>query len=163
MYVEQGVVKMKKSKLQDIIITNLPKNDIYQKFMDYFNQNQIKIKEMNDNIIRGMYGSRLKAHTRGILAEPSILPVKISINLLDKGNGTELQVLMKEGFIGIPPITHNKKYPLIFARLMNNLKLQFFKEKCPKEEISKCNNCSKVIFDENQRFCEICGYELIKI
>ena len=154
---------MKKIELQDKINITSPKNIINEKLWDFFNQNQIKIKEMNDNIIRGMYGSRLKAHTRGSRAKTSILPVKISINLQDKGNGTELKVLMKEGFIGIPPITLNKKYPLIFARLMNNLKLQFFKEEYPKEEITKCNNCNKDIFDENQRFCEICGYELIKI
>jgi len=154
---------MKKIELQDKININFPRNIINEKLWDFFNKNQIKIKEMNNNRIRGMYGSRLKAHTRGILAEPSILPVKISINLQDNGNSTELQVLMKEGFIGIPPITLNKKYPLIFARLMNNLKLQFFKEKYPKEEIHECNNCGKVIIDENQRFCEICGLELIKI
>ena len=70
---------------------------------------------------------------------------------------------MKEGFIGIPPFGMKKKYPKIFARLMNNLKLQFFKEKYPKEENSKCNNCSAAIIDDNQRFCEICGYEFLKI
>ena len=154
---------MKKIQLQDKININFPKNIINEKLWDFFNKNQIKIKQMNNNRIRGMYGSRLKAHTRGIRAEPSILPVKISINFQDKGNSTGLNILMKEGFIGFPPLGMNKKYPIIFARLMNNLKLQFYKEMSIKEDTSKCNNCSKVIFNENQRFCEICGYELIKI
>ena len=71
---------MRKIELQDVIDTNLPTDEVVQRIMDFCNQNQIKIKEMNDKVITGMYGSRLKAHTRGIRAEPSILPVKISIN-----------------------------------------------------------------------------------
>lgn len=154
---------MKRIELQDSITTSLPKNEIIQKVNVFINQNQIKLKEMNDKIIRGMYGSRLKAHTRGMLAEPSILPVKISINLHTNSNSTILHVHMKEGLIGIPPLTLNKKYPLIFARLMNNLKMQFYREELPKEDTSKCNNCGKTFFEENQRFCETCGHELIKI
>jgi hypothetical protein len=154
---------MKKLELRDQIETILPKNEIFERIMDFINQNQIKIKEMNNKVITGMYGSRLKAHTRGIRAEPSILPIKISINLLDKGNSTELQILMKKGYIGVPPLGMEKKYLMMFARLMNNLKLQFYKEMYLKEETSKCNNCGKVIFYENQRFCEICGYELLEI
>lgn len=154
---------MKEIELQDYITTPLPKNEITQKINAFFNQNQIKLKEMNDKIIRGMYGSRLKAHTRGMLAEPSILPVKISINLHTNSNSTILRIHMKEGFIGIPPINMNKKYPLIFARLMNNLKKQFYIKELPKEETSICDNCGRAFSENNQRFCEICGYELIKI
>lgn len=154
---------MKKLELKDLISTDLPKNEIYQRIMDFFNQNQIKIKEMNDKVVTGMYGSRLKAHTRGFRAEPSILPVKISIKLQDKGNRTELHVLLKKGYIGVPPLGLDKKYLMIFARLMNNLKLQFYKEMYLKEEKSKCNNCGKVIIYENQRFCETCGIELLEI
>ncbi|MCK4371479.1 MAG: zinc ribbon domain-containing protein [Candidatus Lokiarchaeota archaeon] len=154
---------MRKIELQDVIDTNLPIDEVIQIIMDFCNQNQIKIKEMNDKVITGMYGSRLKAHTRGMRAEPSILPVKISINFQDKGNSTGLNVLMKEGFFGFPPLGMNKKYPLIFARLMNNLKLQFYKEMYIKEDTSKCKNCGKDIFYENQRYCEVCGYELLKI
>ena len=152
---------MKKLELKDNIITDLPKNEIYQRIMDFVNQHQIKIKEMNNKIITGMYGSRLKAHTRGIRAEPSILPVKISIKLHDKGNSTELNILLKKGYIGIPPLGIDKKYLMMLARLMNNLKLQFYREMYPKKELSKCNNCGTVIIYENQRFCEFCGIELL--
>ncbi len=152
---------MKKLELMDLINTDLPKNEIYQRIMDFVNQYQIKIKEMNSKVITGMYGSRLKAHTRGIRAEPSILPVKISIKLHDRGNSTELHVLLKKGYIGITPLGMDKKYLMMLARLMNNLKLQFYREMYPKEEISKCNNCGTVIIYENQRFCEFCGIELI--
>ena len=153
---------MKKLELKDNIITDLPKNEIYQRIMDFVNQHQIKIKEMNNKIITGMFGSRLKAHTRGIRAEPSILPVKISIKLHDKGNNTELNILLKKGYIGIPPLGIDKKYLMMLARLMNNLKLQFYREMYPKEELSKCNNCGTVIIYENQRFCEFCGIELLE-
>ncbi len=148
--------------MKDTIVTDLPKNEVYQRIMDFVDQNQIKIKEMNNKVISGMYGSRFKAHTKSILTEPSILPVKIMIKLQDKGNGTELFVLLKKGYIGIPPLSMNKKYLMIFARLMNNLKLQFHREMYLKEDISKCNNCGKVILYGNQRFCEICGYELVE-
>ena len=154
---------MKKLELKDVIDTALPKNEIFQRIMEFFNQNQIKIKQMNKKIITGMYGSRLKAHTRGIRAEPSILPVKIAINLQNKEYGTKLDILLKKGYIGIPPLGVNKKYIMILARLMNNLKLQFHKEMYLKEETSKCKNCGKVIIYENQRFCEICGTELLEI
>ena len=153
---------MKKLELKDNIITDLPKNEIYQRIMDFVNQHQIKIKEMNNKIITGMFGSRLKAHTRGIRAEPSILPVKISIKLHDKGNNTELNILLKKGYIGIPPLGIDKKYLMMLARLMNNLKLQFYREMYPKKELSKCNNCGTVIIYENQRFCEFCGIELLE-
>ncbi len=153
---------MKKLELKDLIPTDLPNNEIIHRIMDFVNQNQIKIKRMNDKIILGTYGSRLKAHTRGIRAEPSILPVKLSIKLQDKGNRTELHILLKKGYIGVPPRGTDKKYLMIFARLMNNLKLQFYKEMYLKEEISKCNNCGKIILYENQRFCEMCGSELLK-
>lgn len=154
---------MKKLELKDSIITILPKREITQRIMDFINKNQIKLKEINDNKVTGLYGSRLKAHTRGILADPSVLPVKITFKLLTKGDTTELSIYMKEGYIGIPPLGLYKKYLQIFARLMNNLKLQFYKNDYQKEEIKKCDNCGKHIFDENQRFCEICGYELLKI
>lgn len=154
---------MKKLELKDNIITILPKKEINLRIMDFFNENQIKLKEMSDNKITGLYGSRLKTHTRGLLADPSVLPVKISIKLLTKGESTELSVYMKDGYIGIPIIFLYKKYLQIFARLMNNFKLQFYKKDYQKKEIKKCNNCGKDIFDENQRFCETCGYELLKI
>lgn len=154
---------MRKIELHDNILIYLPRNEINRRIMDFINQNQIKIKEMNEKVKIGMYGSRLKAHTRGIRADPSILPVKISIHLQATGNGTELNVLMKEGFIGIPPFGMKKKYPKIFARLMNNLKLQFFKEKDLKIEKNKCNNCGVAIIADNQRYCEVCGYELLQI
>ncbi len=153
---------MKKLELKDLIFTDLPNNEIIQRIMDFINQNQIKIKGMNDKVIIGMYGSRLKAHTRGIRAEPSILPVKLSIKIQDKGNRTELHILLKKGYIGIPPRGMDKKYLMIFARLMNNLKLQFYKEMYLKEVISKCSICGKIILYENQRFCEMCGSELLK-
>jgi len=153
---------MRKIELQDVIDTHLPIDEVIQRIMDFCNQNQIKIKKVNDKLITGMYGSRLQAHTRGMRAEPSILPVKISINFQGNGNSIELNVLMKEGFIGFPPILLKKKYPLIFARLMNNLKLQFHKKMYIKEHSSKCNNCGKDILYENQRYCEVCGYELLK-
>ena len=89
---------MKKLELKDVIDTALPKNEIFQRIMEFFNQNQIKIKQMNKKIITGMYGSRLKAHTRGIRAEPSILPVKIAINLQNKEYGTKLDILLKKGY-----------------------------------------------------------------
>lgn len=154
---------MKKLELQDSINTHLPKREVNQRIMDFIIQNQIKLKEMNDNIVTGMYGSRLKAHTRGMLADPSILPVKITIKLKTKGKGTELNVYMKEGYVGIPPLGMNKKYPQLFARLMNNLKLHFYRNNYQKEEKNKCNNCSIQIVDKKQRFCEMCGYELLKI
>ena len=153
---------MKKLELKDTIYTDLPRNEIYQRLMDFMNQNHIKIKEMNNKLITGMYGSRLKAHTRGIRAEPTILPVKISIKLKEKENGTELFVLLKKGYIGIPPFGIAKKYIMILARLMNNLKLQFYKQMYLKEEVSKCLNCGQIILYENQRFCENCGYELVE-
>ena len=153
---------MKRLELKDTINTDLPRNEIYQRIMDFANQNHIKIKEMNKKIITGMYGSRFKAHTRGIRAEPTILPVKISIKLHDKIDRTELIVFLKKGYLGIPPLGMNKKYLMILARLMNNLKLQFHKEMYLKEDVSKCSNCGKVILYENQRFCENCGYELLE-
>ncbi|MFX1568019.1 MAG: hypothetical protein ACFFCV_06600 [Promethearchaeota archaeon] len=153
---------MKKLELKDKINTSLPRNEIYQRIMDFANQNHIKIKEMNKNIIRGMYGSRLKAQTRGFRVEPSVLPVKITITLQDKENCTELFVIMKKGVIGIPPFGVDKKYLTILARLMNKLKLQFHREMYLKQEVSKCSNCGKVILYENQRYCEICGYELVE-
>ena len=153
---------MKKLELKDTINTDLPRNEIYQRIMDFANQNHIKIKEMNKKIITGMYGSRLKAHTRGIRAEPTILPVKISIKLQDKVNSTELFIFLKKGYIGIPPLGMSKKYLMILARLMNKLKLQFHREMYLKEEVSKCSNCGKVILYENQRFCENCGFELLE-
>ena len=153
---------MKKLELKDNIITDLPKNEVYHRIMDYFNRNRIKIKEMNKKLIYGMYGSRFRVHTKGIRAEPTILPVKIIINIEDREGNTELKIHLKKGYIGIASLGINKKYLMILARLMNNLKLQFYREMYLKDETSKCKNCGKVILYENQRFCEICGYELIE-
>ncbi|MFW9999771.1 MAG: zinc ribbon domain-containing protein [Candidatus Hodarchaeota archaeon] len=153
---------MKKLELKDVIDTTLPENEIFDRIMEFFSQNQIKIKQLNKKSVIGMYGSRLKAHTRGIRADSSILPVKITINLQDKENATELSILMKKGYIGIPPLGLNKKYLIIFARLMNSLKLQFYKQMYLKKEISKCSNCGKDILYENQRFCELCGIDLLE-
>jgi len=152
---------MLKIELNDTIDTRLPKNDIFKKIMDYIKQNQIKVKKINDKQVNGMYGSRLQAHMRGIFAKPSILPVKIFIQLHNGENETELHVKMKEGFIGIPPLGMKKKYLPLFARLMNNLKLQFYKNdiNIGKHE-DKCPNCDMSIINEHQRFCEACGYEL---
>ncbi len=155
-------MKLKKLELKDKLVTNLPKNEIFQRIMDFANQNHIKIKEMNKKLITGMFGSRLKAHTRGVRADPTVLPVKISIKIQEKENGTELFVILKKGYIGIPPLGLDKKYLMILARLMNNLKLQFHREMYLKEDTSRCNNCGKIILYENQRFCETCGYELVE-
>ncbi|MFX1349957.1 MAG: hypothetical protein ACFE92_14910, partial [Promethearchaeota archaeon] len=70
---------MKKLELKDVIDTTLPENEIFDRIMEFFSQNQIKIKQLNKKSVIGMYGSRLKAHTRGIRADSSILPVKITI------------------------------------------------------------------------------------
>jgi hypothetical protein len=153
---------VKKLELKDKILTDLPKNEIFQRIMEFTNQNNIKIKEMKKKLITGMYGSRFKAHTKGILADTSILPVKITITIKDIDNGTELSVFLKKGYIGYPPLGVDKKYWMIFARLMNSIKLQFHREMYLKNEISKCSNCGKEILYENQRFCEICGYELVE-
>jgi hypothetical protein len=70
---------MKKLELQDNIYIYLPKREITLRIMDFINQNRIKIKDLNDELITGIYSSRFRAHTRGLLADPSILPVKITM------------------------------------------------------------------------------------
>jgi rRNA maturation endonuclease Nob1 len=70
---------------------------------------------------------------------------------------------MKEGYIGIPSIFLYKKYAQIFARLLNNLKMKFYENNYQKEEKYTCTNCGIQIVDKNQKFCEICGWEIKKI
>ena len=151
---------MKKLELKEKIQSNLPRNEIKARILDFFDRSQIKIKEANERLTTGMYGSRLKAHMRGILADPSILPVKVSINEQPTSNDTELDVQMKEGFFGITPLALNKKYSKTFTRLMNNFKSQFSNDIISAGEKSTCDNCGVAIVDSNQGFCDLCGQQL---
>lgn len=153
---------MIKKQLSDKIFTKLSKNDLDQCLNDFFEQYNIKIKKMKDDAIIAVYGSRKSAVLRGILAEPEILPVKIMINLVHKKNGIKLLIHMKDYYPGILPMGYKHKYPKILAHLMNNLKLNIFNLEKLNQIVDKntCSNCGNHIFDENQRFCETCGFEL---
>jgi len=122
---------MKKLELKERINVNLPKHEIKVRILNFFERNRIKIKEVKEKVITGLYGSRLQPQTRDIIADPSILPGKIFIDEQPTSNGTDLDVQMKVSY-----------------------------EKTPTVEKHACNYCDVIISDKNQNFCDLCGQEL---
>ena len=125
---------MKKLEIRENIQTLLTNREISLIKLEFINRNEIKLNLMNGRLVIDTYGSRLKAHTADILADPSILPIKITIDLYSIGNGTELNVYMKEGYIGIPLFGLYKKYPKIFLKLIDDLEIRFYEKETQKDE-----------------------------